>query len=104
MEPIYVDMYQEQCGMVCDMDIIGAYRNVEDAVKAMCEDVRNETLRAAQNPEAICDKQFIPGMELEQWEPCTTIYAHIEDDELSAKLRAYGRITSWKIIKVNGIK
>lgn len=63
-----------------------------------------ETFRSVQNPEAIRDSLFTPGMELERWEPNTTVCAHIEDDELSAELSACGRTTSWKIIKVNGIK
>lgn len=41
MEPIYMVVYQEQCGMACEMDTIGVYRNGEDAVRAMCKDVGN---------------------------------------------------------------
>lgn len=100
MEPIYVVVYQDDC----EMDILGAYRNREDAVKAMCEDVRNETLRSVHNPEAIRDRQFTPGMELEYTEAYTTVYVRIEDDDLSAELSAYGLNTSWEIIKVNEIK
>lgn len=100
MEPIYVVAYQDDC----EMDVIGVYRNKEDAVKAMCEDVRNETTRSAQNPEAIRDTQFTPGMKLAYSEAYTTIRVRIDDDELGAKLSAYGYFTSWQIIKVNEIK
>lgn len=100
MEPIYVVAYQDDY----EMDILGAYRNREDAIKAMCEDVRNETFLSVRNPEAIRDTQFTPGMELEYSESRTTVYARIEDDELSAELSTYGFTASWQIIKVNGIK
>ena len=103
MEPIYVLMYRDGI----DLGIIDIYHKKEDAIKALCEDVKNETLKAFKTTNGDpypSEDLFIPGLMLDHDEIHPSLYVNISEDGMSASLSVFMLDTGWQIVKVTDIK